>query len=161
MTSKTIRVTIVRDGGMCFVPVPFDPKAAFGKVRAPVRVTLNGYSYRSTIAAMGETVCIPLRRSHREAAGLQGGETLDVQIALDTQKRVITPPRDLITALKAAPPAWDRWRELSFSHQREFVEAIADARKADTRERRITSAVKMIKARPAQRRSKPALGAIR
>jgi len=68
---------------------------------------------------------------------------------------------DLITALKAAPPAWDRWRELSFSHQREFVEAIADARKADTRERRITSAVKMIKARPAQRRSKPALGAIR
>ena len=53
MTSKTIRVTIVRDGGMCVVPVPFDPKAAFGKVRAPVRVTLNGYSYRSTIAAMG------------------------------------------------------------------------------------------------------------
>ena len=69
MPAKTIRVQIVRDGSMCFVPVPFDPKPLFGKVRAPVRVTLNGYTYRSTIAAMGETVCIPLRRSNREAAG--------------------------------------------------------------------------------------------
>jgi hypothetical protein len=156
MTSKTVRVTIVRDGGMCFVPVPFDPKIVFGKIRAPVRVTINGYSYRSTISAMGGTVCIPLRRSNREAAGLQGGETLAVQIALDTHKRVVTPPRDLIAALKAAPPAWERWRELSFSHQREFVEAITAARKADTRKRRIASAVKMVRARPARRRAKRA-----
>jgi uncharacterized protein YdeI (YjbR/CyaY-like superfamily) len=62
----------------------------------------------------------------------------------------------LITALKAAPPAWERWRELSFSHQREFVEAIVEARKAETRKRRIASAVKMIRARPAKRRSKRA-----
>ena len=81
MTSKTFRARIVREGSMCFIPLPFDPKAVFGKVRAPVRVTLNGYSYRSTIAAMGGTVCIPLRRSNREAARLEGGESLDVRIA--------------------------------------------------------------------------------
>ena len=84
MPSKTVRVTVVRDGAMCFVPVPFDPKRVFGRVRAPVRVTLNGFTYRSTIASMGGTVCIPLRRSDREAAGLQGNETLAVEIALDT-----------------------------------------------------------------------------
>ena len=67
---KTFRVTLHRDGGTCFIPVPFDPAEAFGRVRAPVRVTLNGYTYRSTIAAMGGTVCIPLRKSNREAAGL-------------------------------------------------------------------------------------------
>ena len=105
MRSKTIRVTLVREGSMCVVPVTFDPKAVFGKVRAPVRVTLNGYSYRSTIAAMGGTVCIPLRKSHREAAGLEGGETLDVEIAFDTEKRTVDPPRDFVRALKAAPPA--------------------------------------------------------
>ena len=147
MRSKRVRVTIFRDGSMCFVPVPFDPKAVFGKVRAPVRVSLNGYTYRSTIAAMGGTVCIPLRRSNREAAGLEGGETLAVEIALDTGKRVVTPPRDFVKALKAMPPAWVRWRELSFSHQREYVEAIMEARKPETRARRIAEAVRLIRAR--------------
>ncbi len=147
MTAKTVRVQIVRDGSMCFIPVPFDPKPLFGKVRAPVRVTLNGYTYRSTIAAMGGTVCIPLRRSNREAAGLKGGETLDVQIALDKQERTVTPPSDLVTALKAAPPAWDHWRELSFTHQREYAEAITEARKPETRARRIAEAVRKIRSR--------------
>ena len=151
MRSKTVRVSIVREGIMCFVPVPFDPKAIFGKVRAPVRVTLNGYTYRSTIASMGGTVAIPFRRSNREAAGLQGTETLDVEIALDTAKRIVTPPRDFVRALKAAPPAWARWRELSFSHQREYAEAITEARKPETRARRIAGAVRMIRARPAKR----------
>jgi hypothetical protein len=153
MRSQFVRVKIVREGAICFVPVPFDPKAVFGKVRAPVRVTLNGYTYRSTIAAMGGTVCVPLRRSNREAAGLQGGETLDVKIALDTAKRIVHPPRDLVRALKAAPPAWARWRELSFSHQREYAEAITEARKPETRARRVAGAVRMIRSRPARRSS--------
>ena len=153
MPSKTVRVTIVRDGSMCFVPVPFDPRTVFGKVRAPVLVTLNGHSYRSTIASMRGTVFIPLRRSNREAAGLEGGETLDVDIALDTEERAVTPPRDLVAALRAAPPAWDRWRELSFTHQREYVEAITDARRAETRARRIRDAVRVIGARPVKKRT--------
>ena len=71
MSSRTFKATIVSDGGMCFIPVPFDPAPVFGKVRAPVLVTLNGYTYRSTIASMGG-FCIPLRKSNREAAGLEG-----------------------------------------------------------------------------------------
>jgi Bacteriocin-protection, YdeI or OmpD-Associated/Domain of unknown function (DUF1905) len=152
MTSKVVKVKIVREGSMCFVPVPFDPKAVFGLVRAPVKVTLNGYTYRSTIASMGGTVCIPLRKSNREAAGLEGGETVDVKIELDNEKREIEPPDDLIKALKATPTAWDRWRELSFTHQREYAEAIEGARKPETRARRVESAVRTIAARPARKR---------
>jgi hypothetical protein len=152
MTSMIVKVKIVREGSMCYVPIPFDPKAVFGMVRAPVKVTLNGYTYRSTIASMGGTVCIPLRKSNREAAGLEGGEIIDVEIALDSEKREIKPPDDLIKALKAAPPAWDRWLELSFTHQREYVEGIEGARKTETRARRVESAVRTIAARPAKKR---------
>lgn len=152
MAAKIFKTTVVRDGSMCFIPVTFDPKAVFGKVRAPVRVTVNGYTYRSTIAAMGGPPFIPLRRSNREAAGLQGGETLRVRLELDTEPREVKPPADLVAALKAAPPAWHRWRELSYSHQREYAEAIAEAKKPDTRARRIEAAVGAIRARPERKR---------
>ena len=66
MLLKTITVQLHRDGSMCFIPITFDPKTVFGKIRAPVRVTLNGYTYRSTIAAMGGVTCIPLRKSNRD-----------------------------------------------------------------------------------------------
>ena len=152
MATKTYTTTIVRDGSTCFIPVTFDPKAVFGTLRAPVRVTLNGYTYRSTIAAMGGPPCIPLRRSNREAAGLEGGETLEVRLDFDTEPRDVTPPADLVQALKAAPPAWERWGELSYSHRREHVEAIDGAKKPETRLRRIAAAVTAIGARPGRKK---------
>ena len=144
MSAKTFKTTIVREGPWCFIPLAFDPKAVFGKARAPVRVTLNGYTYRSTIAAMGGPPCIPLRKSHREAAGLEGGESIQVRVELDTEKREVKPPPDLVKALKAAPTALERWRALSYTHQREHVEAIEDAKKPETRARRIAAAVAML-----------------
>ena len=141
MVSKTVKVTIWRQGNNCAVPVPFDPKAVFGKVRAPVTVTLNGYTYRSTIASMGGRCLIPLRRSHREAAGVEGGEEVDVRIDLDTQKRDVDVPPDLLEALKADPAAMERWAALSYTHRREHVESILGAKKPETRARRIDRAV--------------------
>ena len=152
MASKTYKATIVRDGSMCFIPVTFDPKAVFGKVRAPVKVTLNGYTFRSTIAAMGGPVCIPLRRSNREAAGLEGGEKLSVRLDLDTEIRTVKPPADFVKALKVTPRAWQRWGELSYSHQREYADAIEGAKKPETRARRIEAAVRAIRARPEKKR---------
>jgi hypothetical protein len=142
---KTFETTIVRDGSMCFIPVTFDPKEVFGKIRVPVKVTLNGYTYRSTIAQMGNGPCLPLRKSNREAAGLEGGEKLRVTLELDTEERVVEAPADLAKALRAAK-LWDRWTELSYSHQKEHVEAILGAKKPETRERRIAAAVKMLRA---------------
>ena len=137
---------------MSYIPLTFDPKEVFGKVRAPVKVTLNGFSYRSTIAAMGGPPFIPLRASNREAAGLAGGETIDVRLDLDTETRVVKPPADLMKALKAAGSAWDRWQTLSYTHQREHVEAIEAAKHAETRTRRIQKAVQQVRAMPARKR---------
>ncbi len=140
---KTFQTTIVRDGSACFIPVPFDPAPVFGKVRAPVIVTLAGYAFPSTIAAMGNGPCLPFRRSHREAAGLDGTETLRVTLELDTSKREVAAPKDLVAALTAAH-ALERWRALSFSHQREHAVAIDGAAKPETRARRVASAVAMV-----------------
>ena len=123
MIRKSFKATIFREGPMCYIPLAFDPKSVFGKLRAPVKVTMNGYTYRSTIAAMGGPPCIPLRKSHREAAGLEGGETLEITLDLDTEPREVTVPRDFAKALKASPVAFARWKDLSYSHQREYVDA--------------------------------------
>ncbi len=146
---KTFRTKVVRDGSMCFLPVPFDPRPVFGKVRAPVVVSLNGHSYRSTIASMGEGPCLPLRRSHREAAGLEGGEMVTVTLELDEAERTVKPPADLVKALRTGG-VWAQWGDLSYSHQREHVEAIEGAVKPETRARRVAAAVAMVAARPAK-----------
>ena len=152
MSAKRFRARVVREDPMCYVEVPFDPKAAFGKVRAPVKVTINGYSYRSTLAAMGGPVCVPLRKSHREAAGLEGGEMVDVRLELDDEPRVVTAPADLLRALKRVPGAVERWRGLSFTHQREHVEAIEGAKKPETRARRVAAALAMLSAAKPRRK---------
>jgi len=149
MPSQSFSATVVRDGPSCFVTVPFDPKAVFGKVRAPVVATVNGYTFRTTIAAMGGPVCIGLRKSHREAAGLEGGETVAVKVVLDEAPRTVTAPADLVRALKAISGALDAWKASSYTHQREHVEAIEGAKKPETRERRIAAAVAMVKGKAA------------
>ena len=90
-----------------------------------------------------------MRRSNREAAGLEGDETVRVTLALDVDKREVAAPRDLLRALRTAG-AERRWRKLSYSHQREHVEAIEQAKKPETRARRIERAVAMVAARPAR-----------
>lgn len=150
--AKTFTTTLTHDGALCAISLPFDPKIEFGKLRAPVKVTINGYTYRSTIAAMGGPPIIPLRKSHRDAAGLTGDETVSVRVEFDRDDRSVAAPPDLARALKASPPAWDRWQELSYTHQREHVEAIEDAKKPDTRARRIERAVAAVRERPARKR---------
>ena len=141
MTSKTCKVKLVRDGSMCFIPVTFDPVAVFGKTRAPVSVTLNGHTYRSTVFLMDGKLGIPLRKSHREAAGLEGNETLQVTFTLDEKKREVEAPPDLLKALKRVAGAMAGWNALSFTYQREHVEGILGAKKEETRSRRVEKAV--------------------
>lgn len=81
----------------------------------------------------------------RDGSMLEGRETIDVRLDLDTEKREITAPADLLRALRATRGATERWNKLSYSHQREYVEAIEEARKPETRARRIAGAVGMLK----------------
>ena len=152
VAAKAFRATIVREGPAYAVGLPFDPKAVFGQVRAPVKVTVNGYTFRTRIVAMGGPPRIAFRKDHREAAGVDLGATVQVHVELDTEERVVRPPADLVKALKGAPPAWDRWQELSYTHQREHVEAIEEAKAADTRTRRIARAVRDVAARRPRKR---------
>lgn len=135
--SRTFMVTPAA-GELLQIRLPFDPKAAFGKTRAPVTVAIGDYRYRSTVFAMGGEVFVPLRRSHREAAGVVEGQPLTVTLTLDTAPRTVEVPDDLRAALQAAG-AWDRWEKLAFTHQREQVEAIEGAKKAETRARRLAT----------------------
>jgi len=142
--TKSVKVTIKREGAMCAIPVLFDIRKEFGKVRAPVRVTLNGYTFRSTIFSMHGETWIPLRKSHREAAGLEGTETLTVKIALDLAERTVEVPPDLARELRKNRAAAARWDDLSFTHRREHAEAITGAKKPETRARRVANALKML-----------------
>ncbi len=147
MTTKRITGVIEREGNLCAIPVPFDPKEVFGKVRAPVVVTLNSHSFRSTISRMGGKTFIPLRKSHREAAGVEGGERVTVEIAADQEERVVEVPEALAERLKAEPALRKVWQALSYTNQRESAESIAGAKRPETRERRLAKVLEMLRAK--------------
>jgi len=144
---KTVEVTIIRNGSLCVIPVPFDPEATFGKVRAPVNVTVNGYTFRSTICRMHGNTFVPFRKSNREPARIHGGERVKVRFAADTENRTIEPPTDLAQALKKRPGMWQCWRKLSYTTQRESVEAVLCAKRPETRSRRIAGIVALVEER--------------
>src|SRR5687768_556327 len=105
--------------------------------RPPVRVTINTHTYRTTVAPMGGRFLIPLSAENRTAAGVAAGEEIDVAIALDTETREITLPADYAAALDADPAIRRRFDALAYTHRKEQVRAIEDAKTDATRQRRI------------------------
>jgi hypothetical protein len=113
--------------------------------RPPVRVTLNGYTYRNTIAVMGGRYMVGVSADVRAASGVAGGDELDVEIVLDDQPRVLEVPADFQAALDAAPAARAAFERLSYSNKRRHVEPIQAAKAPDTRARRIEKSVAELK----------------
>lgn len=132
------------------VHLPFDPKSLFGSLRAPVVVTINGYSYRTTVTNMGGSPWVPLRQSNRDAAKVAAGVPVEVTVVLDEAERTVTVPEDLAAALAALPGASEAWDRLSFTHRREHAEAIEDAKRPETRQKRVEKAVAFVKTRMAR-----------
>lgn len=127
------------------IALPFDPRAMFGRARPPVVVAVNGHVYRSTVAIMRGCAFVPFRASHRAAAGIKPGAPFEVTLTLDTAPRTVDAPDDLRAALEAAG-IWDRWTVLSYTHQREHVDAIGGAKRPETRARRIAACVAALSA---------------
>ena len=122
--------------------VPVDVVQAFGRgKRPPVTVTINGYTYRSTVAAYGDVYMLPLASEHREAAGVAAGQEIEVELELDTAPREVDVPSDLAAALDAAPDAKRAFEALSYSNKRRITLAIEDARTPETRQRRIDKSI--------------------
>jgi tRNA threonylcarbamoyladenosine biosynthesis protein TsaE len=128
-----------------WIEVPFDVEEVFGtRGRVPVKVTVNGLTYRSSMSPMGGCHVIPVRRDRAEAAEVRAGDRVSVAVERDTAARVVKPPPELARALaknKAAKTAWDR---CSYTHKREYAESIREAKKDETRARRVERAIAML-----------------
>jgi hypothetical protein len=133
--------------GLFTIVLPFDPREIFGKARAPVVVTINGYSYRSTIAHMGGPPFVPFRQSHRDAAKVKTGGAIEVELALDEAVRTVDLPGDLAAALDGIAGARAAWDALSYTARREHAEAIEGAKRPETRAGRLQAAIAFVSER--------------
>jgi len=128
------------------IHVPDDVVASLGSSKRPaVHVTLNGYSYRSTVAVMGGRFMLPVSADVREHAGVTAGDEVDVEIDLDTAPREVTVPPDVRDALDRETDAGRFFDGLSYSNKRRIVLSIEDAKTAETRQRRIATAVSLLR----------------
>ena len=147
---KRFRALVNRkEGGeVCSINIPFDVEKTFGsRGRVPVRGTLNGAPYRGSAFRMGgDCHFMVVNRKLRAAAGVGGGETVPVTMERDTEPRVVEPPADFARALKGNEDARATWDKLSFTHRREHVEYIEEAKKPETRQRRIEKSVALLAA---------------
>jgi hypothetical protein len=129
------------EGGGAFVRVPDDVVAALGgKGRIPVEATFDGVAYRGSVVSMGGGKVLGVLKGIRAELGKQPGDTVTVTLAADTAPRTVEVADDLRTALAAAGLT-DTFTALSYSHQREYVTWIDEAKKPETRARRIAGTV--------------------
>lgn len=129
----------VQDSSATFVLVPTRVMREFGgRIRVPVRITVNGVDHRTTICDMGTGPAIGIPAAMRSAAGIDRGERIGVALEVDQEKRTVDLPRDFA---KAMTPAERRvYDALAYSHRKEYVLWIEDAKKPETRLRRIEQA---------------------
>jgi hypothetical protein len=129
------------------IRVPAEVVESLGAGRKPaVLVTIGGYTYRSTVATRGDRYLVGVSAENRVGAGVATGDEVDVEMELDTEPREITMPPDLAEALDADAQGRQFFDGLSYSQKRWYVEPIDQAKKAETRERRVAKAVEMLKA---------------
>lgn len=141
------RTTVLQTGkntaGMEIPPAIVEGLGA-GK-RPPVTVTLNGFTYRSTVAVMGGVYMIGLSAERRAAAGVAGGDVVDVDIELDTAPRELAIPPDFAAALQAEPAARKTFDALSYSNKSWHTLQIEGAKTDETRARRIARSIAVLK----------------
>lgn len=143
----TYTTTITQEEGMdaTGIPVPAEVVAALGSTkRPPVVVTLNGYSYRSTVAPYGDVFMLPLNKERRAAAGVSAGDEVEITLELDTAPRTVDVPDDLAAALAAQPGAREAFDKLSYSARKEHVRQVESAKAPETRARRIGKIVSQV-----------------
>ena len=116
-----------------------------GAKRFPVLATVNGYMWRTSVARMGGEFLVGLNKEVRTGAGVQAGDTVSLELKLDTEPRTVEVPPSLAEALEADPEAKATFEGLAFTHRKEFARWIEEAKREDTRARRVTQALDMIR----------------
>lgn len=139
--------TLFQIGNNTGIDVPTEVVEALGGGKKPsVVVTVGSYTYRSTIAVMGGRNLISFSAERRAETGLKGGETIEVELELDTAPREVTVPDDLAAALAGEPAAKAFFESLSYSNQLRHVLSVNDAKTPETRQKRIAKAMDMLRA---------------
>jgi hypothetical protein len=150
--TKTKRFRVVleqhRGSAAIVVTLPFDSVKFFGaRGQVPVRATIKGHSFRTTIFPTGDgTHYMVINRHARAASGVRAGEMGMIELARDEEPRVITPPADFARALRANKAARAAWNKLSYTHCKEYAQAIEEAKRPETRARRIAKAIEALSA---------------
>lgn len=127
------------------VEVPFDVKERFGRARAPVRGTVDGTDFRTTVAVYGNRYYIGFNKELREHAGIAIGDRVQVTLELDRQPRTVEVPPALAAALENDSVARAVFEELSYTHRNEYARWIAEAKRDETRDGRVERAVAMLR----------------
>lgn len=131
--------------------VPFDLKEAFGRARPPVVVTIRGHAWRTTPGVYGGVGHIVVNRSVKAATGVDAPERVLVEMELDEAPRRVTVPQDLRAALGHDAAAKQAFAKMSYSHRREYVDWIEEAKRPETRARRVATTVERVRAGLPQR----------
>ena len=117
-----------------------------GARRFPVVATVNGYTWRTSVARMGGEFLLGLNKEVRQRAGVEAGDEADVTVELDTAPREVELPAALAAALAADPQAQASFEHLAFTHRKEYARWVAEAKQEETRQRRVQRALEMIRA---------------
>src|SRR5512134_2796850 len=133
-------------GGGAFVEVTFDVEQAFGAKRPKIKALIEGVEYRGILTRMG-TDChiLGIRKEIREQAGKTFGDAVTITVEPDTEPRLIEVPADLLKELKKDREAKAFFDKLSYTHQKEYVTWITEAKKEETRQNRIAKTIAMLK----------------
>lgn len=144
-----IRATIELHGKTATgIELPGDVVSALGGKRPKVKVTINGYTYPSTVGAMGGAFLIPVSAEVRAKAHVAAGDEVDVELVRDDEPRAVEVPPDLAATLDRVPGARQAFGELSYSAQRRHALSVEQAKAASTRQRRIEAVIAELAGRP-------------
>jgi hypothetical protein len=146
MGSIKLTTTLQPRGPAAAVVLDDEQVAAVGEGarRFPVVATVNGYTWRGAVARMGGENLLGLNKAIRAAAGVQAGDTVQVEVALDAEERTVEVPEALTAALDADPTARAAFDGLAYSHRKEFARWIEEAKREETRDRRVVQALEML-----------------
>jgi hypothetical protein len=145
VSAQRFEAVLQAEGAGVFIEVPLDVPGVFGRARPAIRGTIAGHPFRSTIAVYGGRFYLPVKRALREAAGVAAGDTVLVELELDQTPRTVEPPADLRAALAADPEAGAAFERLSYTHRKEYAEWVAEAKRAETRRRRVERTLAMLR----------------
>ena len=135
-------------GAWCFIAVPFNVAEVWGtRARLAVKGTINGFPFRTSIQPMEGRHLLTFNKQLQAGAKAKAGDTVSVVMEPDTEERIVEAPAELAKAFRKNKGAKKLWDKLAYTHRKEFMRWISDAKQEETRHRRAAKAVHMILAK--------------